>query len=160
MNNNSSDIRISDRIFQIIYKISYKLLICYWFFRRPSIKGVYVAVWRNGKVLIIKNSYKRYYTLPSGKVKNTENIVDAGIRELREEVSIHAEPEDMRFIGEFYINYEYKKDFINIYEMEITPSTSFYVDNREVIWGEFLTPEKALSIDLFPPIRDYLEKKS
>jgi len=33
------------------------------------------------------------------------------------------------------------------------------VDNREVIWGDFLTPEKALALHLSPHLKTYLKSR-
>lgn len=50
-------------------------------------------------------------------------------------------------------------DHITLYELNLPEIPEFQVDNREVIWANFESPEKALNRDLFPVVEQYLIKK-
>ena len=41
-----------------------------------------------GEVLILKTSYKKYWTLPGGVVEHDESLMTALIREVKEEVNL------------------------------------------------------------------------
>lgn len=61
---------------------------------RPFL-AVSAAIFRNGKVLVVRRARKpalNLYTLPGGAVEAGETLVEAAIREVREETSLSIEP--------------------------------------------------------------------
>lgn len=48
-----------------------------------------------GKILLIKHSHKGLYGIPGGQVENGENLIEALIRELKEETGINIEVEKL-----------------------------------------------------------------
>lgn len=145
---------------QKIYWIAYKLKLAYNFIIHPNTHGVYIAVWCKGKILLIKNSYKQYYTLPCGGINKNETAKQGGVRELSEEVNIQVSDRDLIFAGSFLSLYEYMNDHITLYEIYFSDIPSFQCDNREVIWAGFKKPEEVLKMDLFPMVRNYLSTQS
>ncbi len=150
---------IIDTSVQWLFKLAYQLKLLYNQIFYPNAYGVYIAVWAKGKILIIKNSYKSYFTFPCGGIKKDEPAKLAAIRELVEEVNIKTNTKNLRFISSFLSTFENMQDHINLYELHLDKTPEFKIDNREVICGEFIEPEKALEMDLFPVIRDYLLNK-
>jgi len=62
--------------------------------QRPFL-AVSAAIFRNGKVLLVRRARKpalNLYTLPGGAVEAGETLVEAAIREVREETSLSIEP--------------------------------------------------------------------
>jgi ADP-ribose pyrophosphatase YjhB (NUDIX family) len=62
--------------------------------QRPFL-AVSAAIFRNGKVLVVRRARKpalNLYTLPGGLVEAGETLIDAVIREVREETSLLIEP--------------------------------------------------------------------
>jgi len=62
--------------------------------QRPFL-AVSAAIFRNGKVLVVRRARKpalNRYTLPGGAVEAGETLVEAAIREVREETSLSIEP--------------------------------------------------------------------
>lgn len=62
--------------------------------QRPFL-AVSAAIFRNGKVLVVRRARKpalNLYTLPGGAVEAGETLVQAAIREVREETSLSIEP--------------------------------------------------------------------
>ena len=143
---------------RIFYKLAYRLILFAWFFYRPTVKGVYVAVWYNKKLLIIKNSYKKQFTIPCGRIKRGENLTEAAARELREEVNLKIYETELIPIGQFNYNYKYVSEIGNFFELEVTHLPDIRVDAREVVWAGFTAPEKALSLELNPLVRSYIKK--
>jgi len=144
-------------LIQWIYIIGYKLGLCFWRLFKPLSNGVYIAVWCKNKVLLIKNSYKNDFTLPSGGIKKGERLNIAAARELFEEVNIKVKPDELKFVGAYSNLYEYKRDTINLFEIRFKSEPAFQVDNREVIWAAFIDSADVMRFQLFPTVRTYLQ---
>ena len=86
---------IADQIFQIIYFIAYRIIKLYWAIRKPKTDGALIAVWYQGKILLVRNSYHGYYSLPGGYLRRNESAVNAAIRELSEETGIKVSRDEL-----------------------------------------------------------------
>jgi len=149
-----------DKMIQKLFQIAYQIKLLYNRLVFPNAYGAYVAVWAEGKVLMIKNSYKSYFTLPCGGIKKNELAEQAAIRELFEEVRIKVDVGQLSFFDEFIIDVECMHDHIHLFELKLEKIPEFVVDNREVVWGDFIEPEEAIKWELFPVVRDYLINKT
>lgn len=148
-----------NRIYQIALKIVFRVAQVYWFLFRPTTFGVHVAVWHNERILIIKNSYRDYYSLPGGYIKRGEDPKVAAARECAEEVNLQIQAEQLTVVGEFFSNKEYKKETVIFFEANLAQNAEFEVDAREVIWGKFLHPSEALSLNLHGFVRRFLNER-
>ena len=145
-----------NQLSKIGYKLAYRVILCIWFFTRPTVSGVYVAVWHNSQILIIKNSYRKQYTLPCGRLNKGEEKVAAAIRELQEEVNIQVDGSQLLFAGEYVGKYKYVTDIGNFYEVKMSDLPPVQVDDREVVWAKFMSIDDALKLYLNPAVRSYL----
>jgi 8-oxo-dGTP pyrophosphatase MutT (NUDIX family) len=148
-----------DRAVQCIYWVAYRLHLLWTFVFRPATEGVWVAVWCQGQLLLIKNSYRRFITLPGGGMDGGETPLAAALRELREEVGIETSPQNLFLFKRYLSQCEYKHDRINLFELELVERPVVRIDNREVSWAQVATVEDALGMKLFPTLRCYLEDK-
>ncbi len=121
-------------------------------------QGVHIAVWCGDRILLVRNSYRRRYTLPCGGVKSEEDIRLAACRELFEEVRIEVDPDELGLEGNYLNRSEFKKDHFALFEIRFTSEPPLQVDNREVIWAGFMTPEEALHLNLFPSTERYIRE--
>lgn len=151
--------RLVDRLYQFVYRVAYRLHLVWTFLFRPECHGVWVAVWYRGEILLIKNAYRSTITLPGGGIDRGEAAEQAAMRELREEVGIESAPGDLRLWGQYLSHVEFKHDHIKLYELELSQRPEIRLDNREVTWADIRSPERALSLTLFPVLRTYLEDK-
>ena len=142
---------------RVFYKLAYKFILFVWFFYRPTVRGVYIAVWYDKKILIIKNSYKKQFTIPCGRIKRGENLTEAAVRELSEEVGIKVYESDLKFVGQYKFNYKYVSEIGNFFELEISNLPNISVDNREVVWAQFTASDQALLLELNPLVRSYID---
>ena len=152
-------VRLLDRVFRVALWIAYRILLVSWFVFRPRRRGVFIAVWYDGRVLAIRNSYRSWLALPAGGIQRGETPIDAALRELREEVGIAATPDALRFVREIPTTFEWKRDVCSFFELHLETQVAPRADGREVVWAGFVTPADALRAQLAPPVRAYLEAR-
>lgn len=141
---------------QAAYIVAHRMLRAYWFVRRPSTWGSLLAVWHDGELLLVKNSYRRHWTLPGGYIQKGETPVQAACRELGEEVGAHIPPELVRQTFTAVREFEFRKDKVTISEVTLDTRPELRIDQREVVWAGFLSPAEILARPIVPHLRDYL----
>jgi 8-oxo-dGTP diphosphatase len=146
-----------DRSFQVAYKVAYRMMRFYWGVRRPATHGALVTLWNDGELLLIQNSYVNYRSLPGGYVNRFETGAEAAVRELREEIGVNARPEQLEKVYDEVKDWEGKRDHVEIFKLTLDARPTVNIDHREVIAAGWYSPQKALELDLFPPIRLILE---
>lgn len=143
-----------------VYRLAHWGLRFLWFIRRPETTGALVAVWHRGRVLLVKNSYRPQLTLPGGYVKAREDRRTTAARELREEVGIRVQPKRLVHAYHGTHVFEYRKDTLDIYELEVDEEPDVQVDDREVVRAEFHTPDEALGMRVVPHLEEYLSRRA
>jgi 8-oxo-dGTP diphosphatase len=146
-----------DRCYRIAYWIAYRLQLGFWFLRRPRVRGAYVAVWHQERLLVIRNSYKPGYTLPCGRVKRGESVAAAAARELGEEVGIHVSPDRLTLSRNFRCRHTFTDETGSVYHLRLTVPPAVSIDRREVIWARFVDPATLSMGDLAPVVGAYLK---
>ena len=145
-------------ILRVAYRCAYKLALCYWFVFRPTEQGAYVAVWSHDRLLLIKNSYKSGYTLPSGGIKKNESVKSAAARELAEEVGIVVSPDDLRLVQEFHSISEFKTDRSTVFELHLAKEPTITIDNIEVTEFEFVPEAEVKTRKLTSIANQYVDQ--
>jgi len=148
-----------DACYRLAYRSAYKAMRVYWKLRKPLSHGALVAIWHDGRILLVKNSYVDYYSLPGGYVRKHERPVDAAVRELREEVSLSVDPRQLTLNTDVTHDWQGRRDHVVIFDLDLDAPPCVEVDNREVIAAEFVTKEQALRKNLFPPLRKHIESR-
>src|SRR5690242_19072119 len=113
----------------------------YWGVRHPRVHGALVAIWYEGKILLVQNSYVPYRSLPGGYVHSHETGRDAALRELREETGIHAGAADLQSVIDEQHEWEGKREHIEIFDLDVSERPRIAIDNREVVDAGFFSPE-------------------
>jgi len=148
-----------DRAYQLAYVCAYRVMRTYWRVRKPTTHGALVVLWHEGELLLVRNSYVRYYSLPGGYLRRGETSRQAAIRELAEEVGISARPDELALALDSAHVWEGKRDHVELFELELAERPQVRVDQREVIEARWVSPVEALGLDLFPPLRRVIEKR-
>jgi 8-oxo-dGTP diphosphatase len=151
---------LTDRGFQLAYKSAYQLMRTYWKLTRPTTHGALVTLWNRGEVLLVRNSYVPYYSLPGGYVRRGEDPKAAAARELHEEVGLDASLDRLSLVHDETHDWEGKRDHVEIFTLEVDSRPDITVDNREVIEASWWKPEQALELNLFPPLRRVIERRA
>jgi len=147
---------LPDYGFQFAFKVAHRLLRGYWLVRRPYTRGSLVALWNGGDLLIVKNSYRKHYTLPGGYIRSHESPSEAGARELSEECGIYVQPENIRQVYQRIHPFEFREDDVSIGECEIDQRPPIRIDHREVVEARFYSVEEAKKLPLVPHLVEYL----
>lgn len=148
-----------DRGFQLAYLGAYRVMRTYWKLRHPTTHGTLVAMWNEGHILLVRNSYVPYYSLPGGYLRRGETAKQAALRELEEEVGVSARNEQLDLVLEETNDWEGKRDHVQIFSIDLPNRPRVAVDHREVIEASWWSPERALSVALFPPLRRVIERR-
>ena len=145
-----------DALWRLALICAYRLACVYWFFRRPTLHGVYVALWHRGRILLIWNSYKSYASLPGGGIGRSESALDAALRELREEAGVAIPAAALREVAEFTHFTSYHWEHARFFEAELESEPALAIDHREVVAARFATPDEALRLSLGLLVMRYL----
>lgn len=145
-----------DLAYQVAFKVAHRMLRAYWSITKPLKGGTLVAIWNDGQILLVKNTYRRQYTLPGGYPRAGETPAQTGTRELAEECRVVVPPEQVREVYRGEHLFEGRRDDVTIVEVTLPTRPTIYIDNREVEAARFATPEEVLSLPIVPHLRDYL----
>jgi 8-oxo-dGTP diphosphatase len=141
---------------RLVYRIAYLMARVWWFIRRPHTFGSVVAVWCDGYLLLVRNSYRPQYALPGGFLKPGETALDGALREVHEELDLRLPPEALMLRWHGVSAFEHRYDTTTIWEVSVDTRPSVRVDDREVVWAGWRTAAEARSMPLSPPVRAYL----
>ncbi len=136
--------------------LGYRLLKIWWFVWRPRHAGAVVAVWLDGRILLVRQSYRKTLSWPGGGIRRSETPKDAARRELREEIGLSVEREALSFAMDMVLPLDYRRDHVNIFELVLKAPPVLRLDNREVVEASFLDPDTVLKRPIQPFIRAYL----
>ena len=106
---------------------------CFCFIFRPRVRGAYVLVACEKKILLIKNSYKDGWTFPCGMVDRNETEIQGAKRELFEEVGINCELSDLVFLEKYISNKGFKEDHQHFHLLKLKLFPVVKLDMTEVV---------------------------
>lgn len=150
---------LASRAWHAAYRLAYWGLRVYWWLFFVRTAGVYVAVWVGDEVLLIRNSYRGFQSLPGGGVARGEDRASAAARELAEEVGISVEPGSLGFAGTYTAVVHHQTDDASVFELAFESPPDVKLDGREVVWAGLCDLETALTRNLAPVVRLYLESR-
>ena len=149
-----------DALYRAAYRFAYQGARVYWRVLRPDNNGALVALWHQGRVLLVKNSYVKHYSLPGGNLRPGEAAIDAAVRELKEEINLDVRRDELTVALDHVHQWEGRRDHVVIFEIDLEDEPTISVDNREVVSAEWLLPKEAVQRNLFPPLRLVIEARS
>jgi 8-oxo-dGTP diphosphatase len=145
-----------DLAYQVAFKVAHRMLRAYWSLTRPLKGGTLVAIWNDGEILLVKNTYRKQYTLPGGYPRPGETPAQTGTRELAEECRVVVSPDQVREVYRGEHLFEGRRDDVTIVEVTLPTRPAVYIDNREVEAAHFTPPDEVLKLSIVPHLRDYL----
>lgn len=151
---------VVDGLYRLALRSAYRGMRVYWRLAHPQTHGALVAIWCRGEILLVQNSYIPYRSLPGGYVRKGETGLAAATRELFEETGLRVQPSELRPAIDKHHEWEGKREHIEIFELDVETPPVIAADGREVVAVGFYTPEQALRLPLFPPLREIIEKRA
>ena len=151
--------RLGDAAWRVALRVAYRLLRAWWFLTRPRHRGTLVALWHEGRILLVRNSYRREVSLPGGSLRRGETAREAAARELREEIGLDVRPEALRDRGVLRAAFHYQDDHCHFFELDLPANARPRPDGREVVAAWLASPEQALRLALVPVARAYLLRR-
>jgi len=141
------------------YRWVYLLLRLWWFVRKPHTHGAGVALWHEGKVLMVRTSYRPCYSLPGGFVRRGEPPEQAARREILEEIGLDLPAHALHHVWQGTVYYESRLDTIDIWEVLLDQPPALRITGREIVWAGWMDPTAALGRRLLPHIASYLAQR-
>lgn len=140
------------------YRCAYRGFVVYTWLARPRVRSAHVLVWWEDQLLMAGHSYKRGLSAPAGMIHRDEDPVLGAARELREEVGIQVAPADLRPVLEFDTRLERARDNAYVFAVELEAKPEIRIDNREIIWANFMSVEAIRGTELRPIFRHLFEQ--
>ena len=150
MGKTNSDRSVAGRVFdscaRVVFRVGYRILMVLPRIRKSRSMGVAVVIRHKDRVLAVRHSYRPGYDIPGGGVRWREQPRDTAVRELAEELSIHANRDALV--------YKRRHHRSHLFELTFDQEPYIQIDNREVIEAVFLSPEEAVFRN--PSFREFI----
>ncbi|MDF1586180.1 NUDIX hydrolase [Marinimicrococcus flavescens] len=148
---------VADLSWRLAYRVAHRLLRLWWRLRRPPAEGASVAVWREGRLLVVRTSYRRLLELPAGGRRPHETAREAALRELREETGLVAPAEALEGPLRLEFTSEHRRIVENVFTWRPSVAPVPRVDRREIVAALFVAPGELAGRTLAPNLALYLE---
>jgi 8-oxo-dGTP diphosphatase len=150
-----------DWLWRIAIWIGFRVLRLWWRLRRPNHHGVLVAIWCNGRILTVRQSYRLNASFPGGGINRGEDPRDAARRELAEELGLLVSATDLILVLDTIVEWDFRNDHIRFFELDLRVEPQLRIDNREIKEAQFINPQALLADpSISPAIRAYLQQKT
>jgi len=134
---------------------AYKILLVWWFVRRPNHHGSLLMIWSNDSVLLLRNSYQPLWSAPGGSVEKGESSLDAVARECLEEIGVGIVQAEVRYVGDTEILFNNRLDKISIHEWNPSIKPQVIIDHREVVEARWFSLNDVSDLPLIPHLAKY-----
>jgi 8-oxo-dGTP diphosphatase len=151
---------IMDRFWRLAYRLGFRAARLWWRLRRPDHNGAVVAVWLDGRILAVQQSYRANLSWPGGGIRRGEQPREAARRELREELGLDVRPDDLVLAREMFVDWDFRREHVRVFELRLRAEPVLRIDNREIVAARFVDPRALLAEAVLPPfIRAYLGER-
>ena len=153
------DVTLIDRGWRLVYWLGFRAARLWWRLRRPDHDGAMIAVWLDGRILGVRQSYTTRVTWPGGGIGGDEDPAEAAARELREEIGLAVGAADLSLVARMTAVYDFRRDHVCLFEIRLTARPALVLDGREVVSASFMRPEDMLAAEAPPFVHRYLRER-
>jgi 8-oxo-dGTP pyrophosphatase MutT (NUDIX family) len=137
------------------YRFAYLFLRVWWWICRPRAQGVAIAVVAEGRLLVVRQSFRTGIGLPAGGRDPDEPPRAAALRELREETALAPEPAALIERGSLELVYEHRTLAITLFEWRPDIRPEIRVDRREIVAFAWMTADELRAVPHRHPSLDW-----
>jgi 8-oxo-dGTP pyrophosphatase MutT (NUDIX family) len=150
--------QLVNAFWRTVYRLGYPCAQVVWQLTRTPGRGATVAVWHAGRLLCVRESYRRGLGLPGGGSHGGEIPAATARRELREEVGLDLGPD--RFHDRGLLAYPIGARLIEdrLFEVHLEVPLEPVIDAREIVWAGYLEPGQIRAAGMQRGMRLYLER--
>ena len=141
-----------------LYWLAARLYETWQLLARPHNHGALVAIWHQGRLLLVQTSYRHGLGLPGGGLERRETARQAAVRELAEELGLRVTEGELLDPWEITETSARGKNSVTIYALHSGSRPAIHLDGLELVAGHWLTREEALMRPLVSHVREYLEQ--
>ncbi|WP_416896516.1 MAG: NUDIX hydrolase [Minwuia sp.] len=123
----------------------------------PHMNGAMAAVWCDGQVLLVQNSYNDFWSMPGGRLNAGEDYRQAAARELHEETGVIVDAGDLAFVHGEFLGHVLRRDRVEIFAVDVERRPKVTPEPVEIAATRWATPHEAMGLPLFGPTRRYLQ---
>ena len=143
-----------------VFRLGYPLARAWWWAVPQAAEGVALVVSHAGRILVVRQSFRKGLGLPGGGLAAGEAPVDAGARELAEEVDIVVESRRLEALDQIELVHECRQLRVHLFGLELAELPPVHPDGAEVISAAWMDPDRLRSrTDLHPVLAHWLETK-
>ena len=150
--------RLPDGLVRAGYRVVYLAALVFCFIFRPAARSAAAALWHRDRLLLVRTSYRRDYTLPGGLCRRGEAFRQAAARELAEETGIALPSARLSPAGVFRGRFEFRRDRAALFESRLPAAPKVRIDRREVVWAGFLRVARIRRLPHSPLLAFYLKR--
>lgn len=130
-----------NRLWHIAYKVGFCMARLWWWLRHPDHDDAIVAIWFEGHVLVVRQSYRTNLTFPGGGIRRGEGPRDAARREVAEEIGLAVTRDDLRLVDDAVSEWDFRRDRVRIFEPHLHAAPHVKIDGREIVDARFVDPK-------------------
>ncbi|MBW4531893.1 MAG: NUDIX hydrolase [Aphanothece saxicola GSE-SYN-MK-01-06B] len=139
-----------------LYWLAARLYETWQLLARPHNHGALVAIWHQGRLLLVQASYRHGLGLPGGGLERRETAQQAAVRELTEELGLRVSQEELVDPWQITETSARGKNSVTIFTLRAAREPVIHLDGLELVAGHWLTTQEALGRPLVSHVRTYL----
>ncbi len=135
--------RVLDAAWRAGLRVAWAGAIVWFRIRRPHLRASCVLVEHEGRILVLRNSYRDEPALPGGFLKRGEEPLAGALRELGEELGLDVAPECLQDLGVTDHLESGATMSVHLFHLPCPAPPTLRLDGREIVGAEFQTPAAA-----------------